>query len=186
VKGKNPGQNKDKGDKTMIKSKKNKKANNKKVNNNDIIAAAALATETVEQVVEQVVEPVEAVEPVEPVEAEVTVEVPETPEVPEIPTPKSLKKAKGTGKRGRPAIDRELMRETIINTLRDLYPDEVFFSRKQVANLGLPPSYILYFVKVAKTPIRGLYVLPPSWRKDWAGYSEALKSALKTILTGSN
>jgi len=180
----------------MIKTKKSKKANKKaSVNNNDIITAAAIATEeTVEQVVEQV--PVE-----EPVEAVVQTEVPEAPqvvaevaeeqseqpaveEIP-VPTPKSLKKVAGTGKRGRPAIDRELMRETIINTLRDLYPDEVFFSRKQVANLGLPPSYILYFVKVAKTPIRGLYVLPPSWRKDWAGYSETLKAALKTILTGT-
>jgi len=177
----------------MIKTKKSKKANKKaSVNNNDIITATALAAETVEQVPEQV--PVE--EPVEetPAAAEVVVEV-EVPqvvaeeqpveEIP-IPTPKSLKKVAGTGKRGRPAIDRELMRETIINTLRDLYPDEVFFSRKQVANLGLPPSYILYFVKVAKTPIRGLYVLPPSWRKDWAGYSETLKSALKTILTGTS
>jgi hypothetical protein len=174
----------------MIKSKKSnsKKANKKaSVNNNDIITAAALATETVEQQVEQVpAEPVEAVVEVPQVVAKVAEEQPEQPAI-EIPTPapKSLKKTKG-GKRGRPAIDRELMRETLINTLRDLYPDEVFFSRKQVANLGLPPSYIIYFVKVAKTPIRGLYVLPPSWRKDWAGYSEALKSALKAILTGSN
>ena len=179
----------------MIKTKKSKKANKKtNINNdvNDVITATALAAETVEQVPEQV--PVE--EPVEetPAAAEVVVEVevpqvvaeerPAVEEIP-VPTPKSLKKVAGTGKRGRPAIDRELMRETIINTLRDLYPDEVFFSRKQVANLGLPPSYILYFVKVAKTPIRGLYVLPPSWRKDWAGYSETLKSALKTILTGT-
>jgi hypothetical protein len=176
----------------MIKSKKNnnKKASKKASVNNDIItAAAALATEeTVEQVpVEEPVEQVPVEEPVVEavVETEAPAPAPAIEEIP-VPTPKSLKREKGSGKRGRPAIDRELMRETLINTLRDLYPDEVFFSRKQVANLGLPPSYILYFVKVAKTPIRGLYVLPPSWRKDWAGYSEALKNSLKAILTGSN
>ena len=181
----------------MIKSKKNSKNNKKakKANNNDIITAAAVATEQVEQV-EQIPEPVEETPPAasaetvveteaeaEAVLTEQPVQVSEVSEVP-VPTPKSQKVT--SGKRGRPAIDRELIKETLINTLRDLFPDEVFFSRKQVANLGLPPSYIIYFTKVAKTPVRGLYVLPPSWRKEWAGYSEALKSALKAILTGSN
>lgn len=85
------------------------------------------------------------------------------------------------GRRGRPATDRSLIMETVITALHDLYPDEVLFSRKQLSSLSVPISYILHFVKVAATPVRGLYVIPRDWRRLWPGYNEALQTALKGI-----
>lgn len=86
-----------------------------------------------------------------------------------------------TRRRGRPAQDRTVMMEAVIAALHDMFPDTVLFSRKQISCLGLPISYILHFVKVAATPVRGLYVIPTEWRNRWPGYNNALQDALKGI-----
>ncbi len=88
---------------------------------------------------------------------------------------------KAPARRGRPATDRSLIMETVITALHDIYPDEVLFSRKQLSSLSVPISYILHFVKVAATPVRGLYAIPRDWRRLWPGYNEALQAALKNI-----
>ncbi|MCX8008310.1 MAG: hypothetical protein N3A54_01255 [Patescibacteria group bacterium] len=89
-------------------------------------------------------------------------------------------------KRGRPATDRNLIMETMINVLHDTNPDEVFFCRKALNEMAIsgtvPISYVLHFVSECATNVRGLYVLPRKWRNLWPGYETNLQGALFNII----
>ncbi|MCX8008284.1 MAG: hypothetical protein N3A54_01120 [Patescibacteria group bacterium] len=98
---------------------------------------------------------------------------------------KNNKSVESGKRRGRPATDRNLMMEEVITVLHDQNPNEVVFTRKQLNDLAfsgsVPISYILHFVEVCSTPIRGLYILPKQWRDRWPGYGSNLKSLFERL-----
>lgn len=141
---------------------------------------------------EEAIEPI-AEEAVEPIAEEPTTPAPRkrgrpkkvtTPNAPApAPAPITTTTAK---RRGRPATDRTLIMERMIEVLRELDSDRVVFSRKELNHLAennhVPISYVLHFVKECSTPIRGMFVLPRRWRSRWDGYDKALKSLFSQIL----
>lgn len=111
--------------------------------------------------------------------------VPETttaPAVEEVPIPTAEAPAPTPKKgRGRPAFDRTVMMQETIAALRKEFPNQAIFSRSDLMQLTLPVSYVLNFVKIGATKVRGLYVIPAQYRNLWADYAQMLQKELKEI-----
>jgi hypothetical protein len=115
-------------------------------------------------------------------EAVVVTEPAAAPAVEEVPIPAAEIPAPAPKKgRGRPAFDRSLMMKETIEALRKEFPNQAIFSRSDLMQLTLPVSYVLNFVKVGATKVRGLYVIPAQYRNLWAGYAQMLQKELKEI-----